>query len=58
MDPSSSARSETFSGGDEMKDVPVIGSNYLKDPRSKAKYNLLSRLLLWYVQTKLNHVAS
>ena len=34
---------------DEMnfKDIPVVGVHQPKDPRSKAKYNLLSRLLFW-----------
>jgi hypothetical protein len=33
----------------KFKDVPVVGVHRPKDPRFKAKYNPLSRLLLWYV---------
>ena len=36
----------------KLEDVPVavIEGSRAKDPRSKAKYNLFSRLLLWYVR--------
>ena len=43
---------EDFSEDDKIKfeDVPgMVGSHRPKDPRSKAKYNLLSRLLFLYV---------
>ena len=34
---------------DDMKfeDIPVVEVHHPKDPRSKAKYNIFSRLLLW-----------
>ena len=45
-----STGSEDFSEDEEkFEDVPVVGAHRPKDPRSKAKYNLLSRLLFWYV---------
>ena len=36
---------------DEVKfeDTPVAEVHHPKDPRSKAKYNIFSRLLFWYI---------
>ena len=46
-----STGSEEHYSEDEVKfeDVSVVGVHRPKDPRSKAKYNILSRSLLWYV---------
>jgi hypothetical protein len=51
MSHTDSTESEDHYSEDEVKfeDVPVVGVHRPKDPRSKAKYNPLSRLLLWYV---------
>jgi hypothetical protein len=54
MSHTDSTESEDHYSEDEVKfeDVPVVGVHRPKDPRSKAKYNPLSRLLLWYVLFK------
>ena len=51
MSRTDSTGSEDHYSEDEVKleDIPVVGVHRPKDPRSKAKYNPLSRLLLWYV---------
>ena len=51
MSHTDSIGSEDHYSEDEVmvEDVPVVGVHRPKDPRSKAKYNPLSRLLLWYV---------
>ena len=57
MSHTDSSGSEDHYSEDEVKleDIPVVGVHRPKDPRSKAKYNPLSRLLLWYVRNDLRY---